>query len=166
MDWKPKGKVIWEFEDHFNADRVVGSKVLGVRDPKMLSKVCMAGFDPDFTKNIHRGDVIIAGKNFGYGNPHAEPVLSLKEVGVSVLIAQSFYPTWYRIAIFNAFPVVSCSDILSSANLGDELEIDIKEGKIRNISTNKLIEAEPFPEFLVPIMENGGLVAHLKKCQH
>jgi 3-isopropylmalate/(R)-2-methylmalate dehydratase small subunit len=163
MDWKQKGKVIWKFEAHFNADLIVGSKALGVRDPEMLSKFCMARFDPDFTKKIHKGDIMVAGKNFGYGNPHAEAILALKEVGVSVLIAQSFYPTWYRIAIFHAFPVVSCPDILSFANIGDELEIDIKEGKIKNIPTNKSINAEPFPEFLVPIMEDGGLVAHLKQ---
>lgn len=166
MDWKQKGKVIWKFEDHFNADLIVGSKSLGVRDPEMLRKVCMSRFDPDFATKIQRGDIMIAGKNFGYGNPHAEAILSLKAVGVSVLIAQSFYPTWYRIAIFHAFPVVSCPDILSSANIGDELEIDIKEGKIKKIPTNKLIGAEPFPEFLVPIMEAGGLVAHLKKYRH
>ena len=166
MDWKQKGKVIWKFEDHFNADLIVGSKSLGVRDPEMLRKVCMSRFDPDFTTKIQRGDIMIAGKNFGYGNPHAEAVLSLKAVGVSVLIAQSFYPTWYRIAIFHAFPVISCLDILSFANIGDELDIDIKEGKIKKIPTNKLIEAEPFPEFLVPIMEAGGLVAHLKKYRH
>jgi 3-isopropylmalate/(R)-2-methylmalate dehydratase small subunit len=79
------------------------------------------------------------------------------------LLAHSFYPTWYRIAIFHAFSVVSCPDILSFANIGDELEIDIKEGKIKNIPTNKSINAEPFPQFLVPIMEDGGLVAHLKR---
>lgn len=166
MEWKQRGKVIWKFGDHFNADLIVGSKSLGVRDPEMLRKVCMSGFDPDFPTKIQKGDIMIAGRNFGYGNPHAEAVLSLKAVGVSVLIAESFYPTWYRIAIFHAFPVVSCPDIVSFANIGDELEIDIKAGKIKKMPTNKLIEAEPFPEFLAPIMEADGLVAHLKDYRH
>lgn len=163
MNWKPKGKVIWAFDNHFNADRIVGSKFLGVKDPKILGKAFMAGFDPELSAKMQSGDVMIAGNNFGYGNPHSEAIMSLKQVGISVLIAQSFYPTWYRIAIFNAFAVVSCPRIMSFANLNDELEVDIKAGKIRNISANKITESEPFPEFLVPIMDDGGLVPHLRK---
>ena len=104
MEEKIQGKTVWKFGDNFNADLIVGSKYIAESNAEVLGEVCLRDFDPEFAKRVQAGDVMIAGKNFGYGHPHQQGIVSLKKVGVAALVAESFYPLWYRMAIFYAFP--------------------------------------------------------------
>ena len=163
MEMLLKGKVIWKFEDNFNADLIVGSKYIRERDPELLGEVCLKNYDPDFSKKVTPGDIMIAGKNFGYGHPHYQGIISLKKAGISVLIAESFYPLWYRIAVFYAFPVIVCKGITQTADINQDLEVDIKSGAIKNLSTGESIAAEGMPPIPLEIVEANGLVSHLKQ---
>ena len=160
---KLKGTVVWKFEDHFNADRIVGSKNIGEKNIDILGKVCLADFDPDFINRVRRGDMMIAGRNFGYGHPHQQSIQSLKKNGISCVIAESFYPGWYRMAFFHNLPVLICPDITSLADIDHELEVDVATGKIKNLTTGKAIQGEPVPSFLMDVLNAGGLVAWLRK---
>jgi 3-isopropylmalate/(R)-2-methylmalate dehydratase small subunit len=162
METLLKGKVIWKFGDNFNADLIVGSKYIEERDPEILGKVCLSAFDPDFSKKVTPGDIMIAGKNFGYGHPHYQGIMSLKKVGISVFIAESFYPIWYRIAIFYAFPVIICPGITKKAEVKHDLEVNIINGQIKNLSTGELLVGEGIPPALLEIVQADGLVSHLK----
>lgn len=160
---KIKGTIVWKFEDHFNADRIVGSKNIGEKNIDMLGQVCLADFDPNFVKRVKRGDVMIAGRNFGYGHPHQQSIQSLKKVGIAAVIAESFYPAWYRMAFFHNLPVLICPDISKQAEVGQELELDLNTGKVRNLTTGKTIQGEPVPAFLLEVLNSGGLVPFLRK---
>lgn len=158
-----KGKIVWQFGENFNADLIVGSKYIDERDPEVLGKVCLSDMDPDFVKRAQPGDIMIAGENFGYGHPHQQGIVSMKKVGISTLIAESFYPLWYRMAIFYAFPIVICPLITRKAKPDDELEVNFSSGEITNVSTKEKIKAEPVPPFLMEVVRNGGLIKHLQK---
>ena len=163
---KPMGKtgnVVWKFGDNYNADLIVGSKYIGERDADILAKVCLAEYDPDLVSRIQPGDMMVAGANFGYGHPHYQGIMSLIKNGISTLIAESFYPLWYRLAFFYAFPVLVCPDISRKAEVGHRLEVDLAKGEIINLTTGDVVSAEPVPEFLMEIVEAGGLISHVKR---
>jgi 3-isopropylmalate/(R)-2-methylmalate dehydratase small subunit len=160
---KVKGTVVWKFEEHFNADRIVGSKNIGEKNIDVLGKVCLADFDPDFINRVRRGDIMIAARNFGYGHPHQQSIQSIKKVGISTVKAESFYPAWYRMAFFHNLPVMICPDIVNFADIDNELEVDFVSGKIKNLTTGKTIQAEPIPPFLMEVLNAGGLVSWLRK---
>ncbi|MFC1848020.1 3-isopropylmalate dehydratase [Chloroflexota bacterium] len=163
MDLIMKGKVVWQFDDNFNADLIVGSEFINERDPKILGEACLASFVPDFYKTVEKGDLMIAGRNFGYGHPHYQGIVSLQTVGIPTLIAESFYPMWYRVALFQGFPPVVCPDISKKAKIGDHLEVNIQTGEITNLTTKETLKGEPMPDFLLEIIEAGGQVPYLKK---
>jgi 3-isopropylmalate dehydratase small subunit len=160
---KTQGKVVWKFDPHFNADLIVGSKNIGERNIDVLGKVFMGDFDPGLVNRIQRGDILIAARNFGYGHPHQQSIQSMKKVGISTVIAESFFPAWYRMAFFHALPVMVCPDILKAADVGQELEVDFTTGKIKNVTTSKSVQAEPIPPFLLDVLNAGGVVRWLRK---
>jgi 3-isopropylmalate/(R)-2-methylmalate dehydratase small subunit len=160
---KVKGEVVWKFTEHFNADLIVGAKNIGEKNQDVLGKVFMGDFDADLVNRVRRGDILIAARNFGYGHPHQQSIQSIKKVGISTVIAESFFPAWYRMAFFHSLPVVVCPDILKSADLKHELEVDFISGKIKNLTTGKTIQAEPIPPFLLDVLNAGGLVSWLRK---
>ena len=163
MPTQANGTVAWKFGDNFNADNIVGSKYIGERDPDILAKVCLAQYDAEFTQRVKPGDVVVAGKNFGYGHPHQQGIISLLKNGIAALVAESFYPLWYRMAFFYAFPVIVCPDISASTEVGQALTVDLVKGEIKNQTTGKNFKAEPIPEFLMDVVKSGGLIPHLRK---
>ncbi|MBA3028319.1 MAG: 3-isopropylmalate dehydratase [Desulfobacteraceae bacterium] len=163
MEEKIQGKTVWKFGDNFNADLIVGSKYIAESNAEVLGEVCLRDFDPEFAKRVQPGDVMIAGKNFGYGHPHQQGIVSLKKVGVAALVAESFYPLWYRMAIFYAFPIVICPGITQNVNPDDLLEIEFSTGNIVNVTTRQKMKAEPVPTFLMEVLQSGGLIKHLQK---
>ncbi|MBI4285666.1 MAG: 3-isopropylmalate dehydratase [Chloroflexi bacterium] len=158
-----RGKVVWQFGDNFNADLIVGSRYIEERDPEVLGKVCLADLDAGFSQRVKPGDMVIAGRNFGYGHPHYQGLISLQRAGVSVLIAESLYPVWYRMAVFYAFPALECPGISQKAKPNDQLEVAVSTGLVKNLTTGEVLQAEPMPQFLLDIVKEGGMVAHLKK---
>ena len=158
-----RGTVVWKFEDHFNADRIVGSSNIGEKNIEVLGKLCMAEIDPDFLKRTRPGDIMIAGRNFGYGHPHQQSIQSIKKAGIATVIAESFYPAWYRMAFFHNFPVIISPEIARYAEIDHLLEVDFISGRIDNLATGNTIQAEPIPEFLMAVLQAGGLVPFLRK---
>ncbi|MFC1980869.1 3-isopropylmalate dehydratase [Chloroflexota bacterium] len=154
--------VVWKLEDNFNADLIVGSRNITVSDPEILGKACLTELDPEFPNKVKPGDIMIAGRNFGYGHPHYQGIIALKKVGISALIAESFYPLWYRIAVFYAFPVLICQGISQAASIGEELEVDPKTGFIKNLTRSTELQGEGIPDFLLDIIEAGGFMKYIK----
>lgn len=158
-----RGTVVWKFEDHFNADRIIGSSKIGEKNIDVLGQACMAELDPNFANRVRPGDIMIAGRNFGYGHPHQQSIQALKKVGISTVIAESFYPAWYRMAFFHKFPVLISPAITQNVDIGDQLEVDFALGNIVKIGSSKTIRAEPIPSFLLEVLQAGGLVPYLRK---
>jgi methanogen homoaconitase small subunit len=120
----------------------------------------MEGEDPDFASQVKNGDIIVAGVNFGCGSSREQAPVALKHLGVAAVVAPSFARIFYRNAINVGLPVIM-ADV--EAEKGDILSIDLEAGIILNKSNGKKFEIQPFQNFMLEILEDGGLVNHFLK---
>jgi len=159
---KFRGKA-WKFGDDINTDYIISGKYkFKTLDNRELAKHLMEDIDPEFSKKISPGDFIVAGKNFGCGSSREQAPLAIKYAGISAVIAKSFARIFFRNAINVGLPVLESKDTDRIDNL-DELEVDVLNGTIRNLSKGIELKANPLPEFMVSILKDGGLVEHFKK---
>lgn len=117
----------------------------------------MEGADLQFFQHFVKGDIMVADKNFGCGSSREHAVITLKTAGVGAVIAPSFARIFYRNAINLGLPLVSCKDIINFAAEGDELELNLKTGIIENITKGTEIQGDPLPEFILDMIEQGGI---------
>jgi 3-isopropylmalate/(R)-2-methylmalate dehydratase small subunit len=149
------------YGDHINTDYIISGKYkFKTLDMKELSCHVLEDLDPEFCKRVREGDFIVAGINFGCGSSREQAPLVIKHAGVSAVIASSFARIFYRNAINKGLPLVECdtSEICS----GDELEIDLETGEIRDLTRDLRLSAAPMPEVMMRILGEGGLVEHLR----
>lgn len=151
-----KGK-IWTFGENIDTDVIIPGRYLRTFNPQDLADHVLEGERPDFTKNVQKGDIIVADENFGCGSSREQAPVAIKTAGVSAIIAKSFARIFYRNAINIGLPVI-VSDI--EANDGDVISIDLSEGILVNETTGESKTFEPFKEFMLSILEDGGLVNH------
>ncbi|HUS78037.1 MAG TPA: 3-isopropylmalate dehydratase small subunit, partial [Patescibacteria group bacterium] len=122
----------------------------------------MEGIDPDFPEKMKQEDIVVAGDNFGCGSSMEHAPIALKAAGVGAVVASSFARIFYRNAINLGIPVIESRAVIEDIDQGDELEIDLIKGKVRNITKGKDYEIKPLPGFLMEILDQGGLIPHLK----
>lgn len=152
----------WVYGDDISTDLIIPGRYLIEREPEKLAKHAMEGADEDFAKEVESGDVIVAGKNFGCGSSREHAPIALKASGISAIIAESFARIFYRNAINQGIPVLAYGGIREKFDTGDEVEVDWKKGKIRNLTTGKSFQTDPLPPLLKGIVEDGGLMKQLK----
>lgn len=153
----------WIFGDHISTDDIIAGRYLGKHDAKWWGMHTMENIDPDFTKRVKKGDVVIGGKNFGCGSSREQAPIALKEAGVSAVVADSFARIFYRNSINQGLPVLSVEGINKGFKDEDEIEINLKTGIIENKTTGKEFRAQPLPDFVMEILKAGGMVPHLKR---
>ena len=151
-----------KFGDDINTDDIIAAKYLVTTDPVELGKKCMETIAPDFVKQVNKGDIIVAGKNFGCGSSREHAPIAIKGVGISCVIAKSFARIFYRNAINIGLPIIEIAQA-DEINNGDELEIELVKGEIKNISQGKAYKSQGFPEFMQKIVESGGLMQWIAK---
>ena len=157
-----KGKV-WKFGDDVNTDLIISGKYkLSITDLEELSKHTMEALMPDFAEKVKRGDLIVAGNNFGCGSSREQAPLVLKHLGVAAVIAKSFARIFYRNAINIGLPAVECEDV-DDVEAEDILELDLTKGRVRNHAKNQVYSVKPVPPELWKILAEGGLVNYVKK---
>jgi len=156
------GKAI-KFEDNVDTDVILPGQYLVLTDTMELAKHAMEGLDPTFTTKIHDGAIIVAGKNFGCGSSREQAPSALKHAGIECVLAESFARIFYRNAITIGLPVLECSGISSKVEEGDELGVDLRAGEVENKSKNLVLQATQLPEFIVEILDDGGLIEHLRR---
>ena len=149
-----KGKT-WTFGENIDTDVIIPGRYLRTFNPQDLADHVLEGERPDFTKNVKQGDIIVADENFGCGSSREQAPVAIKTAGVSAVVAKSFARIFYRNAI--GLPVI-VSDI--EAEDGDVISIDLSKGTLVNETTGKSETFEPFKEFMLNILEDGGLVNH------
>ena len=155
-----KGKV-WKFRDDVNTDEIIPARFLNTQDARELGEHCMEDIDADFPKKVSRGDIIVAGKNFGCGSSREHAQLAIKGAGISCVMAESFARIFYRNAINMGLPILEVKD-LSGIKEGDYLEIDLDKGMVLNLSENRLYKAQPLPKFIQEVISSGGLLKWIK----
>lgn len=154
-----KGKV-FKYGDNVDTDVIIPARYLNVSSGEELAKYCMIDIDKDFVNNVHKGDIIVAEKNFGCGSSREHAPLAIKCAGVSCVIASTFARIFYRNAINIGLPILECDEAARDIKAGDEVSVDFNTGVITNVTTGKSYKAEPFPEFMQKIMVAGGLVSY------
>jgi len=155
-----KGKV-HKFGDNINTDDIISAKYLVSTDEKELGVHCMETIAGDFIKKISKGDIIIAGSNFGCGSSREHAPLAIKGSGIGAVLAKSFAGIFFRNAINIGLPFLEFDNIDELSD-GDLVEIDLSTGIIKNLSTSQTYKTEPFPKFLQEIVEQGGLMNYIK----
>ncbi len=156
-----KGKA-FKFGDNIDTDLIIPARYLNTSDPDELVKHCMEDADPNWIKKVKKGDFIVAGENFGCGSSREHAPVSIKAAGVSAVIAKSFARIFYRNAINIGLPILESPDAAKNIKEGDEIEVDLAKGIIRNITKNMSFKAQPFPEFMQKIIEAGGLINYIR----
>lgn len=160
MEMKRRGRA-WVFGDNVDTDVISPGQYLKLTAEEIAAHV-MEGADPEFAKKVQPGDVVVAGKNFGCGSSRESAPAALKYAGVGAVIAEFFARIFYRNAINIGLPVLECKQAKEIA-AGDELEIDLEKGEIRNLTQNKTYQVTPFPPRILEILQAGGLVPYLEK---
>ena len=158
---KLKGKV-HKFGADVNTDVILPARYMNVSEPGFLGKHCMEDIDPEFLARVEPGDIIVATTNFGCGSSREHAPLAIKACGVSCVIAQSFARIFFRNAINIGLPLLECAEAVSETESGDILEVDVSSGEINNVSKHKKFIAKPYPEFMMGIINAGGLVEYTK----
>lgn len=157
-----KGKV-FKYPDNVDTDVIIPARYLNTSDANELAKHCMEDIDTEFVKNVRKGDVMVAGWNFGCGSSREHAPLVIKTCGTGCVIAKSFARIFYRNAINIGLAILECPEAADGISAGDEVEVDFDTGVITDITTGKTYQAQPFPEFIQNIISAGGLLKSLKK---
>ena len=158
-----KGKTHVYKRSHINTDEIIPARYLVTDDERELALHAMEDIDPGFVKLVKKGDIIVAGRDFGCGSSREHAVWALRGAGVACVIAESFARIFYRNAVNNGFPAIECVGITGEVETGDELEVDLNGGVLKNISSDKEIPFIPMPDFVLKIAEAGGLLQSIKK---
>jgi 3-isopropylmalate/(R)-2-methylmalate dehydratase small subunit len=152
--------------DHINTDEIIPARYLNTDDEAELTKHCLEDLDADFVNKVQSGDIIVAGEDFGCGSSREHAVWAIRGAGVKSVIAKSFARIFYRNAINNGFYIIESPHAPDGIKDGDELEIDYKAGLIKNKTADVDIKFKPLPDFALEIINDGGLLEHIKKKNH
>jgi methanogen homoaconitase small subunit len=152
-----KGRA-WIFGDDVDTDVIIPGKYLRTKDLSTLAAHVMEGLDPSFASKVGKGDIIVAGRNFGCGSSREQAPLALREAGVAAVVAKSFARIFYRNAINVGLPVIEAE--IKCAE-GDYVEVELSEGTIR--IGGSVVQGIRLPDFLLEILQDGGLAAHRRK---
>ena len=159
---KLNGKTIL-FGNNIDTDVILPGPYLVHTDPNELAKHAMEGLDQNFPEKAANGIIIVGGKNFGCGSSREQAPIALKYSGVKCVLAESFARIFYRNAITIGLPVLICKDITGKVKEGDELVVDLTSGEIIDKTNSIILKGTKLPEFIMEILENGGLISHLKR---
>ena len=162
MSWVVKGRVL-KYGDNIDTDVIVPGKYLIHIEPEELAKHAMEGIDPSFPEKAREGCVLVAGRNFGCGSSREQAPVALKHAGVRAIVAESFARIFYRNSFNVGLPVVALPEATKLFEEGDEAEVDLKAGVVRNLSKGREAAFKPLPSMLLEILEAGGLVEYMKR---
>ncbi len=159
---KVKGQV-WRFGDDIDTDQIYPGKYLPLTDKREMARHAMEGADggENFLEQVKRGDIIVAGKNFGCGSSREHAPIAIKGSGISLVIAQSFARIFRRNSINIGLPILEL-DGVDQIQQNDLLSVDVTTGQVTNITQNKQYEATPVSSLEMEIMKAGGLLQYLK----
>lgn len=159
MDSVIKGRV-WIFGNDVDTDVIIPGKYLRTTDMQVFADHAMEGIDPEFPRKVRKGDIIVAGDNFGCGSSREQAALALKHAGVSCVVAKYFARIFFRNAINVGLPLIEAN---VECREGDDVEINLLEGTVK--ANGQTYQGNKLPDFLLEILTDGGLVAHRKAAQ-
>ena len=154
---------VHKYGDNVDTDVIIPARYLNTASHEELASHCMEDIDKDFVRNVKKGDIIVAAKNFGCGSSREHAPIAIQASGVSCVIASTFARIFYRNAINVGLPILECDEAARDIRNGDGVEVDFDSGVIKNLSSGKSYKAQPFPPFIQNIIEKGGLLNSIMK---
>lgn len=154
---------VFKFGDDVDTDVIIPARYLNTADPSILGAHCMEGIDPEFPKKVGKGDIVVAGRNFGCGSSREHAPVALKAAGVSCVVAKSFARIFYRNAFNVGLPAIECPEAADEAEEGEVLEVDLEMGVILNRSKGKEYCFKPLPPFMLQLIQKGGLIPYVRE---
>ena len=157
--------IVFKYGDNVDTDVIIPARYLNSSDPAELASHCMEDIDKEFVTKVHKGDIMVAGKNFGCGSSREHAPISIKAAGVSCVIAKTFARIFYRNSINIGLPIMECPEASEAIEAGHKVSIDFDSGVITDETTGATFKGQAFPEFMQELINDGGLVNHIKKKQ-
>ena len=153
----------WIYSDNVDTDVIIPARYLNTKDNQELAKHCMEDIDKNFAINVQEGDFIIAGYNFGCGSSREHAPIAIKASGIRAVIAKSFARIFYRNAINIGLVIIENDKIQDEIGENDVLELDLKNGLVKNVTKGKEYNFPPYPTEIQKLIEAGGLVEYTKQ---
>ena len=154
---------VWKYGDNVDTDIIIPARYLNVSTPEELAQHCMEDLDTSFVGAVQPGDIIVGGENFGCGSSREHAPLAIKGAGVSCVVAKSFARIFYRNAINIGLPILECPEAVEETGKGDRLVVDLRAGTVANERTGRTYQTSPFPDFIMEIVQAGGLVPYTRE---
>ena len=156
------GKV-WVLGDDIDTDIIIPTEYLALKTIDDMKQYGFSPLRPELAGQIQKGDIIVAGKNFGCGSSREHAPISIKASGVSCVIAETFARIFYRNAINIGLPIIECPQAAKEIQAGDEVEVDFDSGIITDVTTGKKFQGQAFPPFMQKIIDCEGLVNYINQ---
>ncbi|MEM0089802.1 MAG: 3-isopropylmalate dehydratase small subunit [Nitrososphaerota archaeon] len=150
---------VHKYGDNVDTDSIIPGRFLKEMDPKKLAEHAMEGIDPDFVKKVRPGDFVVAGKNFGCGSSREHAPIALRYAGIKAVLAKSFARIFYRNAVDGGhlIPIEIDNNVYERLSDGDEIEVDVSKGIVRNLTKGEVYNIRPIPELVMKIIKAGGI---------
>ncbi len=153
----------WRYGDNVDTDVIIPARYLTTTEEGELGRHCLEDLDPEFSGSVSKGDILVAGDNFGSGSSREHAPLAIKGCGVSLVIASSFARIFYRNAINVGLPILECPEAVRDITTGDRVRVNLNDGTIVNFRTGRSFNAAPFPSHIREIIRLGGLVPYVRR---
>lgn len=156
------GKAL-KYGDNIDTDVIIPACYLTSTDPAELAQHCLEGLDPTFYEKASSAGILVAGKNFGCGSSREHAPLAIKASGIKAVVAASFARIFYRNAINIGLPILESEEAAEKIKEGDQLQVDLDKGEIKDLTSGDTFQVNPFPPFLQEIIERVGLMNLVKE---
>ena len=156
----------WKFGANVDTDQIIPAKyAIHSLDEAELGRHALEGVPgrEGWAQQVTPGDIVVAGPNFGCGSSREIAPVAIRGAGISAVVADSFARIFFRNSINMAFPILQAPAAASAVEEGDELEIDLEEGIVRDLTRGDEFRCDAFPEFMTELMRMGGLAAWVRK---
>lgn len=154
---------VFKYGDNVDTDVIIPARHLNSSDPAELATHCMEDIDKNFIKQVQKGDIIVAEKNFGCGSSREHAPIAIKAAGVSCVIAETFARIFYRNSINIGLPIIECPEAAKGIEAGDEVEVNFDTGIITNLTRGTTFKGQAFPEFMQKIIASEGLINYINR---
>lgn len=152
---------VFKYGDNVDTDVIIPARYLATSEPSELAKHCMEDIDKGFIRNVKKGDIIVADKNFGCGSSREHAPIAIKAAGVSCVIAKTFARIFYRNSINIGLPIVECPAAADAIKAGDTVSVNFDNGVITDETTGESFQGQAFPPFMQGLIDAGGLINYV-----
>ncbi|TDA66966.1 MAG: 3-isopropylmalate dehydratase small subunit [Clostridia bacterium] len=152
---------VWRLGDNIDTDVIIPARWLNTTDPQELASHCLEDIQPEFNHAVQAGDIIVAGRNFGCGSSREHAPIAIKASGVACVVATSFARIFYRNAINIGLPILECPGGTGSTETSHQLLVNVENGRVKNLTTGEVYQANPFPPFMRELIRAGGLLPYV-----